>query len=163
MDPCLHAELIALCNQAVREHLVAKLRNPDYEFQGTRCLPKPAPLAGQQNVLFDFACKPGVFCVVRPSFLAVVNLTTHAVALQDPYVPVTPAVCPSDIYCGPGPYGLFPFSRMFGQLWLASQAAFLEAASAALWSAACPPRSMYLCPPPRWEPLSGYMHASRRQ
>jgi hypothetical protein len=162
IDPCLHAQLIALCNATVQEHLVAKLGNKDYEFRGVRCLPTPAPIAGQQKVLFDFACRPGVFCVVQPSLLAVVNLTTRAVAIQDPYIPVTPAACPSDIYCGLGPYDPFPFSRRLGQLWLASQVAFLEAAGAALWSVAYPPRPLYLCSPPKLEPLGGYMHASRR-
>jgi hypothetical protein len=39
-------------------------------------------------VYFDFACKPGTLCLVKPGFLASVNMLTKQVdGITDPYIP----------------------------------------------------------------------------
>jgi hypothetical protein len=87
IDPCVVAKLIAIKDSTVRDKLVDRLSKPQvYEPRGVECL--EPDILFNQRVLFRFVCRPPVFCLVDPSFLAIVNLTTHRVEVQDPYVPV---------------------------------------------------------------------------
>ncbi len=87
VDPCLVAKYIAIADERVRALFAKKLLAGDV-FRGVECAPRSGT-AELITVVFEFDCKPGVFCFISPSFAVVVNLhTRHVVSVLDPYVSV---------------------------------------------------------------------------
>ncbi|HFK1756490.1 TPA: hypothetical protein ACGXQC_000856 [Bacillus cereus] len=84
IDPCIVATSIAVSNQKVRDVILKKLDHGDI-YRGHHCS-KHTTNWELIYVIFDFDCPPGVFCLVRPSFAAVVNMVTHSVEIIDPYI-----------------------------------------------------------------------------
>jgi hypothetical protein len=86
LDPCLTAKFIALSDQRVSALFLKKLQD-GYLFEGINCLDLSS-IPENSYVYFDFDCKPGTLCFVRPAFLVVVNIVAGCVvAIVDPYVP----------------------------------------------------------------------------
>jgi len=86
MNVCITSIYIAARDAEVQKVITRKLVNPNYVFKGVRCLDKPG-IPEQARVLFDFDCTPGIFCLLDPDVLVIVNLTTgHVVDIIDPYV-----------------------------------------------------------------------------
>ncbi|MCU5511395.1 hypothetical protein OCB07_21510 [Bacillus cereus] len=84
IDPCIVATSIAVSNQKVRDVILKKLDHGDI-YRGRHCS-KHTTNWELVFVIFDFDCPPGVFCLIRPSFAAVVNMITRNVEIIDPYV-----------------------------------------------------------------------------
>src|SRR5262245_5688738 len=85
IDPCLTAQFIALSDERVRSVFWKKIKE-GYEFRGLSCLNR---VGAPENryVYFDFGCKPGTVCLVKPAFLAVVNVVDgFLTGVVDPYV-----------------------------------------------------------------------------
>jgi hypothetical protein len=56
-------------------------------FNGIYCLDRIA-IPENRYVLFDFDCKPGTLCFVKPAFLTLVNIVdSYVIAIIDPYIP----------------------------------------------------------------------------
>jgi hypothetical protein len=99
-NPCLVAQYIAFSDEGVQELFVKKNAAED-RFKACTCLPS-AP-NNQQHVLFEFDYPDGVLRLVKPSFLAVVDIAGREVAkVIDPYIPDQPANFP--------PAGSLPFA-----------------------------------------------------
>jgi hypothetical protein len=87
LDACLTAKYIALSNNRVQKLFVSKCGEMNI-FNEIICLDRiSAP--EYKYVLFDFDCKPGTLCFIKPSFLVVVDITLGQVVgePQDPYIP----------------------------------------------------------------------------
>jgi hypothetical protein len=99
-NPCLVTQYIAFSNHDVQELFVKKTAAGD-RFKTCTCLPS-APDC-QQYVLFEFDCPEGLIRLVKPSFLAVVDMPKREVAkVIDPYLP-------DQLVCNPPP-GSLPFA-----------------------------------------------------
>ncbi|ACK96268.1 hypothetical protein CN498_20560 [Bacillus thuringiensis] len=83
-DPCIVATSIAVSSQKVIDLILKKLNHGDI-YRGHHCS-KHTTNWELVYVIFDFDCPPGVFCLIRPSFAAVVNMVTHSVEIIDPYI-----------------------------------------------------------------------------
>lgn len=83
VNPCTIATAIALSNEQVIEKFIEKVNAGDI-FKGHRCLNHTTDWE-KVYVYFDFDCPPGVFCIVKPSFAAVVNLISKKVEVIDPF------------------------------------------------------------------------------
>jgi hypothetical protein len=56
-------------------------------FRGIDCLHRLS-IPENHYVYFDFDCKPGTVCLIKPAFAAVVNVVDgYVVAILDPYIP----------------------------------------------------------------------------
>lgn len=85
-DTCTTATYIAVRDEQVQKHLIRSFENGNM-FTGVTCLDRPR-IPGYELVLFGFRCPDGVFCLVNPSILIVVDVTAgRVVSIQDPYVP----------------------------------------------------------------------------
>jgi len=88
IDPCLTAKFIALSDQRVRALFLKKFQD-GYVFRGIDCLDLLS-IPENRYVLFDFDCKPGTLCLIKPAFLVVVNMIGGYVeAIVDPYIPTS--------------------------------------------------------------------------
>jgi plastocyanin len=86
MNECLNATYIAARDAQVQVVLIRKLLNSDYVFKGVRCLDDPG-IPEQERVLFDFDCKPGIFCLVDPNVLVIVDIIDgRVIDIIDPYI-----------------------------------------------------------------------------
>lgn len=83
VNPCTIATAIALSDEQVIEKFIEKVNAGDV-FKGHRCLNHTTDWE-KVYVYFDFDCPPGVFCIVKPSFAAVVNLVSRKVEVIDPF------------------------------------------------------------------------------
>jgi hypothetical protein len=84
--PCLTAKYIAFSDRRVRDLFVKKFQD-GYVFQGIECL-DVLSIPEKKYVLFDFDCKPGTLCLIKPAFLVVVNMISASVeGIVDPYIP----------------------------------------------------------------------------
>ncbi len=84
--PCARAILVAVKDSGVRKTFIKKVLE-GHIFEGVSCLNNPR-IPGVQEVLFDFACKPGTICLIPPAFLAVVDTRQNKVVkIVDPYIP----------------------------------------------------------------------------
>lgn len=87
-NPCLKAVTVALADGDVRRLFIDKVRD-GYVYRGVSCLAGPH-VPEIENVLFDFDCKPGTFCLVKPWFLVTVDIINLKVqSVEDPYLPYT--------------------------------------------------------------------------
>jgi len=87
IDPCLTAKYIAFSDHRVRELFVKKIQDNAYVFEGIECL-DVLSIPERKYVLFDFDCKPGKFCLIKPAFLVVINIIgAYVEAIVDPYIP----------------------------------------------------------------------------
>ncbi|HEX3147465.1 MAG TPA: hypothetical protein VHR66_05240 [Gemmataceae bacterium] len=94
-DPCLTAKYIALADERVRSLLLKKVQE-GYVFKRIECL-EVISVPENKYVLFDFDCKPGTFCLIKPAFLVVVNMIgAYVTAIVDPYVPTAFGLLGSD-------------------------------------------------------------------
>jgi hypothetical protein len=85
IDPCLVAQYIALSDAEVRAHIKTK-HDAGYVFAGMSCF-EASSVSEQRYVYFDYRCRPGVFCFVKPAFAAVVDLVKGSVVrVIDPYL-----------------------------------------------------------------------------
>lgn len=83
-DPCLSAKYIAISNKEVRDTFLRKV-TAGYVFKSVSC-PAIISVPEKKSVLFDFDCRPGTLCFIRPTFLVVVNLvTTQVESIVAPY------------------------------------------------------------------------------
>ncbi|PSA91656.1 hypothetical protein C6371_06120 [Bacillus atrophaeus] len=82
-DPCIKATLIALLDSDVKSLLLEKIRN-GYIYRGQKCLKRTS--WEKVYVYFDFDCPPNIFCFIKPSFVAIVNMVTRQVEIIDPYI-----------------------------------------------------------------------------
>jgi hypothetical protein len=127
LDPCINAIYIAMQDPRVRELVEAKLQNRDYTFQGVSCLHEQAT-APTQYVLFDFVCKPDVFCLVKPWFLVGVDVRhRHVLFIENPYTPATECRSDTLVSCSP-----FTLACLYWRFWLSTRIA--------LWDTLCSPR-----------------------
>lgn len=86
IDPCLTAKAIALSDPRVRSLFIKKVAD-GYVFRKIACLDR-IQIPENKAILFDFDCKPGTICLIRPAFLVVVNVVDgYVVAIVDPYIP----------------------------------------------------------------------------
>lgn len=83
LDACTVAKYIALSDERVRDLLLQK---QSYVFRGIQCRNRIG-IPELIDVVFEFDCPIGQFCIVDPSFAAVVNLAhRNVVAIVDPYL-----------------------------------------------------------------------------
>ncbi len=82
-DICTVAKLIAVKDSNVQEKLVHKLVEGNL-YRDTNCSKRPS-IPELVSVIFHFDCAEGVFCLVPPTFAAVVNMITREVKVSDPY------------------------------------------------------------------------------
>lgn len=86
MDPCLNAKYIAVRNENVRSILLRNLSNPDYVFKKVSCL-EILSIPEYEHVLFDFDCRPGIFCLIDPNVLVTVDVGNGSVVdTKDPFL-----------------------------------------------------------------------------
>lgn len=87
IDPCLNAIYIAAVDGDVRQALLRHLLNPNEVFKKVDCLDKPS-IPEYEHVLFDFDCRPGIFCLIDPNVLVTVDVVNRQVVnIADPYIP----------------------------------------------------------------------------
>jgi hypothetical protein len=85
IDACLTAKYIALSDERVHVLFLKKIQDGN-SFRGIFCLNRIG-VPENRYVYFDFDCKPGTVCLVKPAFLAVVNVADgFVVAVVDPYI-----------------------------------------------------------------------------
>ena len=85
VDPCIIAKSIALSNQEVQDTIMKKLSEGSI-FKGLHCLERVTSWE-LIYIYFDFDCKPGVHCLVKPAFVAIVNIISGKVIdIIDPYI-----------------------------------------------------------------------------
>lgn len=86
IDPCRNAIFVAARDSQVASIILQKLTSATYVFKGVRCLGGPS-VPEQQAVLFDFDCSSGVFCLVDPNVLVIVDvLNGRVIDIIDPYI-----------------------------------------------------------------------------
>lgn len=91
VDPCLVAKYIAASDPRVRDLFLRKIA-AGYVFRGIRCVDRFG-IPENKYVVFDFDCKPGTFCLIKPAFLVVVNIIDgYVVAIVDPFIPTQKAM-----------------------------------------------------------------------
>ncbi len=82
---CYIALYLAFVDSRVRQLFFNKI-SKGYVFQGVECL-TGIGIPEEKRVLFSFSCPPGVFCLIPPSFLVVVNIIQRTVvSIFDPYI-----------------------------------------------------------------------------
>lgn len=85
-DSCRNAIFVAAKDAQVRATLLTKLSDDHYRFMGVRCL-EEAGISEQRQVLFDFDCRPGIFCLIDPNVLVIVDVVDgRVVDIIDPYI-----------------------------------------------------------------------------
>lgn len=77
-DSCLVAKYIALTDTTVQNMFIERFNNPDYVFKGIYC-ESGIGIPENINVVCHFECRPGIFCLVPPSFLVIVNIVSGKV------------------------------------------------------------------------------------
>jgi hypothetical protein len=88
-DPFLAALVIALSCEKVRRLFLDKYHTPIYNFNGVKCL-TTVSIPEQKRVLFQFDCKPGVLCLLNPSFMVIVDMISGGViSVIDPFIQIT--------------------------------------------------------------------------
>jgi hypothetical protein len=86
IDPCTVATFIAISDEKVQQTILKKVADGNV-FHGVACL-APTGIPELRRVLFRFECKPGIFCLIPPSFLVIVNfIDGRVVGITDPYIP----------------------------------------------------------------------------
>jgi len=84
-DACTTSKFIALSDNRVQTLLRKKIVDGDI-FRGISCLNQPS-IPENHYVYFDFDCKPGTLCFIKPSFAVIVNVIDgYVVAVLDPYI-----------------------------------------------------------------------------
>src|ERR1700682_4089372 len=84
-DPCITAQMIALSDAKVSALFLSKLKEGN-SYNGAFC--GRVEIAEQRSVIFDFDCPSGRLCLVKPSFLVVVQIVEKQVLqIIDPYIP----------------------------------------------------------------------------
>jgi len=82
--PCLAAKYVALTDARVIALLLKKVSD-GYVFKGITCLDRLG-LPEQRSVYFDFDCQPDTFCLIKPAFMVIVDISDgYVVAITDPY------------------------------------------------------------------------------
>lgn len=114
IDSCLTAKAIALSDARVRTLFLKKVAD-GYDFKKIDCLDR-VQIPENKSVLFDFDCKPGTICLIRPAFLVVVNIVDgYVVAIVDPYIPPSEPLMKGNntvpILLGPGGVPILGFGR----------------------------------------------------
>jgi hypothetical protein len=71
-SPCTSAILIAAKDPAVRKLYIEKTLAGSVP-EGVRCLDNIG-ISEHRSVLFEFSCPHGTVCLIKPSFLVVVNV-----------------------------------------------------------------------------------------
>lgn len=108
-DPCVVAQFIAFSDKRVRELFSLKLRE-GYRFRGVRSLNTISSTPDHKRVFVEFDASEDTFCLVPPSFLAIVSMDARTLVGE-----------PVDNYClKPGetyiPYtqaqGLWPWTQV---------------------------------------------------
>ena len=85
INPCLVAQYIAITDSRVRQLFLQKIVQGNL-FRGIKCL-NQIGIPEIRQVLFQFDCPPGIFCLVNPSFLVIVNIVSQNVEqIIDPYI-----------------------------------------------------------------------------
>lgn len=85
VDPYIIAKYIALSNQEVQDTIMKKLSEGNV-FNGVSCLERVTSWK-LIYVYFDCDCKPGVHCLIKPAFVAIVDLILGKVIdIIDPYI-----------------------------------------------------------------------------
>ena len=87
-NPCIVSTFVAISNPKVQAILLQKFSEGNV-FRGVSCL-SGIGIPEVQQVLFQFDCPPGIFCLIAPSFLVTVNfIEGEVVGIQDPYISTT--------------------------------------------------------------------------
>jgi hypothetical protein len=85
-SPCTSAILIAAKDPAVRKLYIDKILSGSVP-EGIRCL-DDIGIPEHRSVLFEFSCPNGTVCLIKPSFVVVVNVVYGVVEhIIDPYIP----------------------------------------------------------------------------
>jgi len=109
---CTVAKFIACSDERVQDKLLVKEANPDYQFGNISCI-EHLGLPERTGVIFVFTCKPGVLCLVNPSFLVIVDLITSSVtSIVDPYDPSVMSLLSSNCRCNSS--GKFDGGSLYG-------------------------------------------------
>lgn len=86
VDACLVAKAIAMNNSEVQDLFFKKIEEK-YIYKDVYCIDTNNN-SDRVNVVFSFDCAPDEFCLIPPSFLAVIHLIYRNVeAIIDPYIP----------------------------------------------------------------------------
>ena len=89
LNPCLTAKYIALSDENVRTLFLNKFRE-GYLFRGIYCINGGISIPEQKSVFFDFDCRLGTFCLIKPAFLVIVDFVNgYVVRIIDPYIPTS--------------------------------------------------------------------------
>lgn len=90
-DLCHIATYIALSDATLKSKLQERLTNPLLEFVTLDCSGPDALY--NMRLLFKFRYELPYINLVDPSVLAIVNMETREVRVQDPYIPMTSLMC----------------------------------------------------------------------
>lgn len=85
-DTCTVSVFIAVSDREVQKILLRKFAEGNV-FRGVSCL-SGIGIPEVRQVLFQFDCPPGIFCLISPSFLVSVNfIEGKVVGIRDPFIP----------------------------------------------------------------------------
>ncbi|MGY8769702.1 MAG: hypothetical protein ACKVH8_14890 [Pirellulales bacterium] len=88
VDTCILSQFIALSDARVRDKILEKSA-AGFPFRGIYCL-RGMGIPENKQVVFDFMCPPGTFCLIPPAFMVDVNFVDRFVgSIVDPFYPPT--------------------------------------------------------------------------
>lgn len=84
-DICIVAVKVALQDKSVQGKIFSKI-DEGHVFLGIHC--EFPSILEHINVVFNFRCADGVFCLIPPTFAATIDIIGQTVtAIRDPYIP----------------------------------------------------------------------------